>query len=49
MAEDGGKTNPTETKEGGNAGCKCADIMATPTSGTTKAVIPYGKQPKEQE
>ncbi len=49
MAEDGGKTNPTETKEEGKAGCKSANIMATPTRGTTKVVTLNVKQPKEQE
>ncbi len=49
MAEDGGKTNPTETTEGGKAGCKSANITATPARGITNVVTPNGKQLKEQE
>ncbi len=49
MAEDGGKTNLTETKEGGKAGRKSTNITATLTRGTIKAVTPNKKQSKEQE
>ncbi len=47
MAEDRGKINRTEMKEGGKAGRKSTDITATPTRGTINAVTPNAKQPKQ--
>jgi hypothetical protein len=49
MAEDGGEMNPIETKGRGKTSCKSANITATPNRVTIMAVMPNGKQTKEQE
>jgi hypothetical protein len=49
MAEDGGEMNLIEIKGREKTSCKSTNITATPKRGIIMAVMPNGKQMKEQE